>query len=383
MHHCSALPVTFNSYCHQMRKPRDHAPLLRAACDLQLLQPFNVKTLENEPLLRAACDLQLLLPSNDKTSKTMHHCSALTATFNSYCHQMRKPRRPCTTAPRCLRPSIAQTSKPMRKPRKPNVKNLGAACDLQFLLPSNENTSKTMHHCPLSATFNSYCHQMRKPRDHAPLLRAACDLQLLQPFNVKTLENEPLLSAACDLQLLLPSNDKTSKTMHHCSALPATCTPPPLPASGPRTLLQSTRPLSASPPAHSQPHSIWHDALHPSPGHKVAIVALLRRASRPLAKPASSLAAVDRPPAFQLPATCIQMRVPVVSPLDPLAHPVSADPRALSTHRAARLRLPAPDTRPSRLQLASPRTPVPVPPIPVIKKLRAASCSAPVLPMTV
>jgi hypothetical protein len=154
----------------------------------------------------------------------MHHCSALlTATFNSYCHQMRKPRRPCTTAPRCLRPSIAQTSKPMRKPRKPNVKNLGAACDLQFLLPSNENTSKTMHHChALPATFNSYCHQMRKPRDHAPLLRAACDLQLLQPFNVKTLENEPLLRAACDLQFLLPSNDKTSKTMHHCSALPAT-----------------------------------------------------------------------------------------------------------------------------------------------------------------
>jgi hypothetical protein len=223
MHHCSALPATFNSYCHQMRKPRDHAPRLRAACDLQLLQPFNVKTLENEPLLRAACDLQLLLPSNDKTSKTMHHCSALPATFNSYCHQMRKPRRPCTTAPRCLRPSIAQTSKPMRKPRKPNVKNLGAACDLQFLLPSNENTSKTMHHCSaLPATFNSYCHQMRKPRDHAPLLRAACDLQLLQPFNVKTLENEPLLRAACDLQLLLPSNDKTSKTMHHCSALPAT-----------------------------------------------------------------------------------------------------------------------------------------------------------------
>jgi len=35
--------------------------------------------------------------------------------------------------------------------------------------------------------------------------------------------------------------------MNHCSALPATCTPPPLPASGPRTLLQSTRPLSASP----------------------------------------------------------------------------------------------------------------------------------------
>ena len=153
----------------------------------------------------------------------MHHCSALPATFNSYCHQMRKPRRPCTTAPRCLRPSIAQTSKPMRKPRKPNVKNLGAACDLQFLLPSNENTSKTMHHChALPATFNSYCHQMRKPRDHAPLLRAACDLQLLQPFNVKTLENEPLLRAACDLQLLLPSNDKTSKTMHHCSALTAT-----------------------------------------------------------------------------------------------------------------------------------------------------------------
>ena len=90
--------------------------------------------------------------------------------------------------------------------------------------------------------------------------------------------------------------------MNHCSSLPATCTPPPLPASGPRTLLQSTRPLSASPPAHSPPHSIWHDALHPSPGHKVAIVALVRRASRPLAETASSLAAVDRPPAFQLPA---------------------------------------------------------------------------------
>ena len=111
-----------------------------------------------------------------------------------------------------------------------NVRNLEnhapllcAVCDLQFLLPSNEKTSKTMHQCPaLPATFNSYYHQMRKPRDHAPLLRAACDLQLLQPFNVKTLENEPLLRAACDLQLLLPSNDKTSKTMNHCSALPAT-----------------------------------------------------------------------------------------------------------------------------------------------------------------
>ena len=114
--------------------------------------------------------------------------------------------------------------------------------------------------------------------------------------------------------------------MNHCSSLPATCTPPPLPASGPRTLLKSTRPLSAFPPAHSQPHLIWHDALHPSPGHKVAIVALVRRASRPLAETASSLAAVDRPPAFQLPATCIQMRVPVVVPLGPLAHPVSAYP---------------------------------------------------------
>ena len=111
-----------------------------------------------------------------------------------------------------------------------------------------------------------------------------------------------MLRAACDLQLL---NDKTSKTMNHCSTLPATCTPPPLPASGPRTLLQSTRPLPESPPAHSQPHSICHDAMHPSPGHKVAIVALLRRASRPLAKPASSLAAVDRPPAFQRPAITI------------------------------------------------------------------------------
>jgi hypothetical protein len=39
--------------------------------------------------------------------------------------------------------------------------------------------------------------------------------------------------------------------MNHCSALPETCTPPPLPASGPRTLLKSTRPLSASPPARS------------------------------------------------------------------------------------------------------------------------------------
>ena len=128
----SALSATFNSYCHQMRKPRkpcanaprclrpsiptaikcenleNHAPLLHAACDLQFLLTFNVKTLENEPLLRAACDLQLLLPSNDKTSKTMNHCSALPATFNCYCHQMRQPRRPCTTAPRCLRPSIAK-----------------------------------------------------------------------------------------------------------------------------------------------------------------------------------------------------------------------------------------------------------------------------------
>ena len=167
-----------------MRKPRNPAPLLRAACDLQFLLTFNVKTLENEPLLRAACDLQLLLPSNENTSKPMNHCSR-------------------------------------------------AACDLQLLMTSDETTSKTM----------------------APLLRAACDLQLLLPFNLKNLENEPLLRVACDPQLLLPSNDKkTSKTMNHCSALPATCTPPPLPASGPRTLLQSTRPLSASPPAHSQPH---------------------------------------------------------------------------------------------------------------------------------
>ena len=152
MRQCSALPATFNSYYHQMRKPRDHAPLLRAACDLQLLQPFNVKTLENEPLLRAACDLQLLLPSNENTSKPMNHCSR-------------------------------------------------AACDLQLLMTSDETTSKTM----------------------APLLRAACDLQLLLPFNLKNLENEPLLRVACDPQLLLPSNDKkTSKTMNHCSALPAT-----------------------------------------------------------------------------------------------------------------------------------------------------------------
>ena len=50
----------------------------------------------------------------------MYHCSELPATFNSYCHQMKKPRRPCTTAQRCLRPSIDQISKPMRKPRKPN-----------------------------------------------------------------------------------------------------------------------------------------------------------------------------------------------------------------------------------------------------------------------
>jgi len=143
----------------------------------------------------------------------MHHCSALPATFNCYCH------------------SISKISK--------------------------------MNHCSaLPATFNCYFHQTRKPRK-----------------------------------------------MNHCSALPATCTPPPLPASGPRTLLKSTRPLSAFPPAHSQPHLIWHDALHPSPGHKVAIVALVRRASRPLAETASSLAAVDRPPAFQLPATCIQMRL--------------------------------------------------------------------------
>ena len=133
----------------------------------------------------------------------MHHCSALPATFNCYCH------------------SISKISK--------------------------------MNHCSaLPATFNCYFHQTRKPRK-----------------------------------------------MNHCSALPATCTPPPLPASGPRTLLKSTRPLSAFPPAHSQPHLIWHDALHPSPGHKVAIVALVRRASRPLAKTASSLASVDRPPAFQ------------------------------------------------------------------------------------
>ena len=72
----------------------------------------------------------------------MNNCSAMTVTFSCYWHQMWQPRRPCTTAPHCLRPSIAQTTKPMRKPRKPNVKNLGTACDLQLILPLNENTSK-------------------------------------------------------------------------------------------------------------------------------------------------------------------------------------------------------------------------------------------------
>jgi hypothetical protein len=154
--------------------------------------------------------------------------------------------------------------------------------------------------------------------------------------------------------------------MNHCSSLPATCTPPPLQASGPRTLLKSTRPLSAFPPAHSQPHLIWHDALHPSPGHKVAIVALVRRASRPLAETASSLAAVDRPPAFQLPATCIQMRVPVVVPLGPLAHPVSADSRA---HPTAAF--------PSALHRARPDVSVVCPPVAVVALL---SCPAITIP---
>ena len=154
--------------------------------------------------------------------------------------------------------------------------------------------------------------------------------------------------------------------MNHCSSLPATCTPPPLPASGPRTLLKSTRPLSAFPPAHSQPHLIWHDTLHPSPGHKVAIVALVRRASRPLAETASSLTAVDRPPAFQLPATCIQMRVPVVVPLGPLAHPVSADSRA---HPTAAF--------PSALHRARPDVSVVCPPVAVVALL---SCPAITIP---
>ena len=184
-----------------------------------------------------------------------------------------------------------------------------------------------MNHCSaLPATFNCYFHQTRKPRK-----------------------------------------------MNHCSALPATCTPPPLPASGPRTLLKSTRQLSAFPPAHSQPHLIWHDALHPSPGHKVAIVALVRRASRPLAETASSLAAVDRPPAFQLPSRCVS-RPPCASCLrrspctSPRCVPIRTPPcktrcirrmptscccrtallprnhNPLCTHRAAHLRLPAPDT---------------------------------------
>ena len=41
-----------------------------------------------------------------RTSDRGHVAEALSATFNSYCHQPIKPRKPCTTAQRCLRPSI-------------------------------------------------------------------------------------------------------------------------------------------------------------------------------------------------------------------------------------------------------------------------------------
>jgi len=109
-----------NWYCHNVRNLENHAPLLCAVYDLQFLLPSNQRclrpsiptaikreNLENHaPMLRAACDLQFLLPLTENTSKTMHQCSALSATFNSSCHQTREPRKPCTNAPRCLRPSI-------------------------------------------------------------------------------------------------------------------------------------------------------------------------------------------------------------------------------------------------------------------------------------
>ena len=145
-------------------------------------------------MLRAACDLQFLLPLTENTSKTMHHCSALSATFNSYCHQTRKPRKPCTNAPRCLRPSI------------PTAPLLCAVCDLQFLLPLNEKTSKTMHHCSaLSATFNSYCHQMRKPRK--PCTNAPRCLRPSIPTAIKceNLENHAPLLQRC-LQPSIPTD---------------------------------------------------------------------------------------------------------------------------------------------------------------------------------
>jgi len=136
----------------------------------------------------------------------------------------------------------------------------------------------------------------------------------LSSIKRENLENhEPLLRTACDL---------------HSSSPPSIWSPHPT--------AKHTSSVCV-PPAYSQPHSIWHDVLHPSPGHKIAIVALVRRASRPLTKTASSLAAVDRPPAFQLPATCIQMRVPVVVPLGPLApRPTSLPHRTcfLGTWRA-------------------------------------------------
>jgi hypothetical protein len=96
---------------------------------------------ETEPQqgLHAACDLQFLLPSNEKTSKTMHHCSVMPATFNC---------------------SNLETNE---KTSKTQCEKLGVACDLQRILSLNENTSKTMHHCSaLPATFNCYCHSIRK-----------------------------------------------------------------------------------------------------------------------------------------------------------------------------------------------------------------------------
>ena len=64
--------------------------------------------------LGAACDLQRILSLNENTSKPMHHCSALPATFNCYCH-------------------------------------------------SNDKTSKMNYCSALSATFNCYCHQINQP----------------------------------------------------------------------------------------------------------------------------------------------------------------------------------------------------------------------------
>jgi len=96
MHHCSALPATFN--CSNLetneKTLKTQCEKLGAACDLQRILSLNENT--SKPMHHCSAlpaTLNCYCHSNDKTSK-MNHCSALSATFNYYFHQTIKPRNP-------------------------------------------------------------------------------------------------------------------------------------------------------------------------------------------------------------------------------------------------------------------------------------------------